>query len=70
MEGLQAEEQAEGPARDLGSDGDAVVVGLEGQVQHPLPLVRVEVVLEEREGDRPVDLAGQASHPVHLPVGG
>ena len=42
---------------------------LEGEVEHPLPLVGILIVLDHRERHRSVDLCREPQHPVHLAVG-
>ena len=69
VEGLESEQQAERAARDLRADRHALVVRLAREVEHLLPLVGVEVVLEQRERDRAPGLAREPAHPVHLLLG-
>ena len=66
VEGLEAEEQRDGPAGDLRSDARAFADGLAGQLEHLAPRVGVVVVLGEREGDRTADRRGEPAHPGHL----
>ncbi len=66
VERLEAEQEPERSTGDLGTDRDATGVDLADEVEHLAPLVGLEIVLEERERERPSRLLGEADHPVHL----
>ena len=59
---------AVGPRRDLRREPRAARRGRVGGGEEPAPLVRVAVVLQARERDRPAGLARQLLHPAELRI--